>query len=767
MNTIKHFIIAIVPLLMYFGAKAQTGIIKGHIYDLQTYQPLAGVLIQPDDETGKTVSDERGYFEINTTRPEGSLRLSVPGYKARVVHYVNDRELNIQMEPDAHLLNEVRVAAYSGNKTNKETAGAIALLNGADIQQGNSISMQAALNSIPGVRMDQSTLSDSRISIRGNGVRSPWGIRNIKIYINDIPLTEADGTTRIEGLDVNDLGQAEIIKGPASSIYGGGTGGVIRFRLGRAPYQEQSFEAAALAGSFGLSRLAVTYRNGGNKINSYVSYGRQQYNGYREHSNDKRTFITANFQLFPSDKRLITLLVNRTTQHAQIPGALTQEEVNENPRQASEANLDKHAGRSENWTRIGLGQRYRFNDKLSNRTSVFTYFYDLDHPLPFAYIHNYYQSYGGRTQFDYDAGFSALPTKFTIGGEFSQANSKGTQYANDHGKEGTISGNTDYKDVSFSLFLQSETSIGKTTALTLGISYNGLSYDVKDYLHEDRSGIKRFKPQASPRAALSHNFGKALSLHGSISSGFSPPAGTEIQDVDGSINRQLQAQRAINYEIDAKGNLFRSRVAYDLALFKMDMKGELIAQSVQQGITVYHNSGRTTHTGSELLLSYRIIKEEDHKNITQLRPYLAVTYAHFRFEDYQILDAGNNIIANYDGNKLTGIAPWVISGGIHIEAQAGFYGNASCFYSGPLPLNDLNTVYNPAYSVFNAKIGYRKNLNKHFALNLYSGMDNISNTRYSSFTSLNAVGYGGNEPAYFDPAPERSMYAGIDIKYLF
>src|SRR5690625_7819676 len=100
--------------------------------------------------------------------------------------------------------------------------------------------MQSALNGIPGVRMDQSNLSDSRISIRGQGVRSPWGIRNVKIYLDDIPLTEADGTSRLEGIDLNDLGEAEIIRGQASSIFGAGTGGVLRFQLVRVRDHEQS-----------------------------------------------------------------------------------------------------------------------------------------------------------------------------------------------------------------------------------------------------------------------------------------------------------------------------------------------------------------------------------------------------------------------------------------------------------------------------------------------------------------------------------------------
>src|SRR5690606_26741429 len=296
------------------------------------------------------------------------------------------------------------------NRVNRETPGSIALLNTSDIQRGNGISLQSAFNTVPGVRMDQSTLSDSRISIRGNGVRSPWGSRAVKIYLNDIPITETDGTTRIEALDVNNIGRVEVIKGPASSIYGAGTAGVINFQLQRAPYGERSIEVSGLSGSHGLNRTAAAYRSGGDKVNSYVAYGWQEYNGYRLHSNDMRRHITRNFQFFPTDRQIVTVRISRTTQHPQIPGALTKTQVAENPLQANATNVDKAAGRYQNWTRVGIGQQYRFGDKFTNCTSIFSYFYDLNHPLAYAYIRNYYQSYGGRTRFTYDPGFRSFAT---------------------------------------------------------------------------------------------------------------------------------------------------------------------------------------------------------------------------------------------------------------------------------------------------------------------------------------------------------------------
>jgi len=748
------------------GVQAQDKAVTGSIYDSQTKQALAGVSIKNSKDQLLAESDQYGHFSFQHSGADQIIRFVLVGFKTQELNYTaKEGTLNIQLDADESNLNEVRVTGFAGNRSKKETAGAIALITSKDINRGSGMSFQQALNSVPGVRMDQSTLSEARISIRGNGVRSSFGLRNIKVYLNDIPVTEADGTTRIEALDVNSIGRAEVIKGPASSIYGAGTGGVINFQLQRSPYGEQSFEASALAGSYGLHKLAATFRSGGDQINSYVSYGWQEYDGYRQHSNDMRRFLSGNFQLFPSNKRIITLLLNRTTQYSQIPGSLTASQVAADPEQANASNLDKQAGRYQTWTRVGLGQLYKFNDRFSNSTSVFTYSYDLNHPLPYAYLRNFYQSYGGRTSFTYDAGFDVLPTRFIVGTEFNQGLTKGTQYVNNQGKEGALTANIDYRNTQYSLFYQSETKLGSRTLLTLGLSYNSLKYDVSNYLLPAQSGIKDFNPQATPRIALSHNFSEALSLHASVSSGFSPPSSSEVKNVDGSINPNLQAEKALNYEINAKGNLFHSRFSYDLALFKMDMKGELIAQSVQQGITIYNNAGKTSHNGAELALSWQALKPEDKNIIASLRPFVALTYSDFKFRDYQTLNAANQVTASYNGNKLTGVAPWVLSAGLDLETQFGLYVNLNYYYNDKMPLNDRNTDYNPSYGVAGAKLGYKKQLNKSFEMNIYGGVDNILNESYSSILSLNAIGVSGGQPAYFNPSPKRNGYAGLSLKY--
>src|SRR5699024_7384090 len=97
----------------------------------------------------------------------------------------------------------------------------------------------------------------------------------------------------------------------------------------------------------------------------------------------------------------------------------------------------------------------------------------------------------------------------------------------------------------------------------------------------------------------------------------------------------------------------------------------------------------------------------------------------------------------------------------------GIYAHASYLFNDRLPLNDANTVYNPSYQVANAKIGYRSKLGKHFDLDVFAGVNNFTDSHYSSFTALNAASYGGALPAYFNPSPGVNAYGGLHLQYVF
>lgn len=768
MKQIKKIKIALISLgLIGTQVYAQTSPIEGQIIDAENQQILMGVNVITSDTSVTEVSNLEGRFNIRPKTESGTLHFSSLGYQSKTITFdEHTRNLKVELLPEDIALGEVVVQAFNSYKKNKDIPAAVAVLNKSQLDQGNGVSLQSALNSVPGVKMDQSKPGDARLSIRGSGVRAPWAIRNLKMYINDIPVTQTDGTTRLESINLGDLDHIEIIKGPASSVYGGGSiGGVINMNYKRAQSGENSITANGLIGAHGLKRIAGIYQSGAEKVNSYISYGFMEYDGYREHSSDIRRFINGNFQFYPSKKQTLTLLLSRTSEDTQIPGALTKEQWEENPKQADPDNVAQGAGRYQTWTRIGLGQSYNFNEYFSNTSSVFTYFYDLDHPLSYAYLRSLYQSFGGRTNFVYDPKWKQQNTRFMIGGEFNQAKEKGTQYQNNAGVEGEISSNTDNKNTYYTMFFQAETALTNRLMLTLGGSYNGLRYDLTDYMNPSKTGVKNFKGQFAPRAALSYDFGRSLSLHASISDGFAPPTSGEISLPNGSINQNLNAEKALNYEIDAKGSFFKARLNYDFSVYVLKMKNELIEQTVGQNVSVYHNSGKSTHAGAELATSYQLIRKSDKRWVKELKPYVALTYARYRFDDYKILDDDNQLQEDFKDKDLPGIAPWMMYAGVDVKTEPGFYFNANFYFNDKAPLNNANTAYNDAYRLVDAKFGYQSTINRHFEIDIYAGVNNMMNERYSSYTSLNAVAWGGGSPAYFQPSPGRSGYVGLNLKY--
>ena len=109
----------------------------------------------------------------------------------------------------------------------------------------------SGLNTLLGVRMEERSPGSYRLSIRGSLMRSTFGVRNIKIYSDDFPLTDAGGNTYLNVLDASSISSIEVWRGPYGSLYGANTGGVVRIRS----YEKKDtskVNVSVMGGSFGL-----------------------------------------------------------------------------------------------------------------------------------------------------------------------------------------------------------------------------------------------------------------------------------------------------------------------------------------------------------------------------------------------------------------------------------------------------------------------------------------------------------------------------------
>lgn len=308
------------------------------------------------------------------------------------------------------------------------------------------------------------------------------------------------------------------------------------------------------------------------------------------------------------------------------------------------------------------------------------------------------------------------------------------------------------------VFAQTEANLPGNFIFTLGGSLNYMRYDLARISDADTTSNYRnqrpFRPQFSPRVALLKIINPQLSAHASISTGFSPPTDAEIRPSDRSFNTRLQAERGLNYELGLRGSALQQKLSFDLVGFWFQLNETIVSRTNPDGVVIFDNAGATRQRGIEAALAYAFIQDVS-KPITLLKAWSTYAYSHFRFQNYVQNDA------DYSGNKLTGTPPHVWLMGLDLESRFGFYANVTSNYTSKLPLNDANTVYADAYFLLGARGGIRRQLGDKWQTELYGGVDNALNKKYSLGNDLNAFG-----SRYFQAAPNRNYYVGIQLKYL-
>ena len=166
-----------------------------------------------------------------------------------------------QPEDTTKTLGEVIVKAYEQNRKLIEVAAPVSVIGQTQMNRFSSMSILPAVNMTPGVRMEERSPGSYRLNIRGSSLRSPFGVRDVKIYLNEIPLTDPSGNTYLNLLSFYNFNSIEIIKGPASSLYGAGTGGVMLIHT-LADEWRAGLSFNYMTGSFATNSINVNLKTG-------------------------------------------------------------------------------------------------------------------------------------------------------------------------------------------------------------------------------------------------------------------------------------------------------------------------------------------------------------------------------------------------------------------------------------------------------------------------------------------------------------------------
>ena len=672
--------------------------------------------------------------------------------------------LNAQ-EPEqdsSQTLNEVIVKAYEQNRKLMQVPASIAVINKTQLSHFNNTNILPALNTNPGIRMEERSPGSYRLNIRGSSLRSPFGVRNVKTYYDDIPYTDPGGNTYLNQLAFYNIQSVEVIKGPGSSLYGAGTGGVLLLKTIRADWQPGlSFDFSA--GHWGLNNLNTNLRLGTDAVQNTLNYSQLSSDGYRDNSKIDRKVFTWDLNAKLSDKGKITTHFLWGDLFYQTPGALTLSEFTANPRAARPSvgpipgSVESKAAIYQKLFLVGITFNQRFSEHWQNTTSFYGASTRLLNPTTRNYGRTNEPHTGGRSFFQFTKKYNEQ-TKLNIvtGVEFQQGISSVRIYSNKSGKPDTLQTDDEINNRVFLAFAQGTLELPRSWFITAGLSVNSQNLTITRLSVSPVIEQKRnYNNELAPRLAVLKQLSKPMSVYASVSRGFSPPTTAELLPSSGVIATNLNAEYGINYEAGLRAKFNSGRIYLDVNGFRFGLENTIVQRKDASGADYFVNAGSTKQLGVESYLSWQIINNIN-QSFTNCKIWISHTWNDFSYKDFK------QVATDYAGKKLPSVPKNTIAAGFDIDTKRGLYLNVNYYYADPIPLNDANTEYASSYNLLGARMGWKKHLHAKVLMELFIAADNILDEKYSLGNDINA--FGGR---YYNAASTFNFAGGIALHFGF
>lgn len=654
-------------------------------------------------------------------------------------------------------MSEVVVSAFGENCTKQKVPAAITVLGNRQFQRYGNVSLVPAFNTAAGVRMEERSPGSYRLSIRGSLLRSPFGVRNVKIYWDDMPLTDAGGNTYLNLIDPNSIGTAEILKGPAGSVYGAGTGGVVTFRERYRQIEDKSVGGSLQlqAGSFGMWGASAFLQGSHNNLQWNFLQSHLQADGYRRNSTMRRDVTQFNAAWRYNSKATLNILALYGDLGYRTPGGLTLLQMQQDPRQSRPATPAlpsaeaQRAGIYNKTLFTGLSHQWTLSGHLQNTSSVLysnTYFRN---PFITNYEARVENGVGLRTRFNWDKAWAQQQLGLVFGVEWQQGWSQIDSSGNNAGVPDGNTVRTKVQSGQYFIFTQVNYRPTKKWLIQAGLSYNHFSYNLQpSTLQLD------YNNPWLPRLAVQFGFARDMNAYASVAKGYSSPTLAEVKPSAGGFDTNLQAEYGWNYEAGIKGNVLHSRIRFDLTLFQFNLKDAIVRRTNAAGAEFFVNAGSTSQNGIELQAEWFALRPDQHRWIKDLSVWSSISIYDFTFTDYK---SGNN---DFSGNDLTGVPGQTYLGGIDLGTRPGLYVQGTVNHTSRLPLNDANDQFADAYTLLQGRIGWKRTRKNTRTIDLFVGIDNVLNQAYSLGNDINAFGR-----RYYNPSATRNYYGGVRFSF--
>ena len=580
---------------------------------------------------------------------------------------------------------------------------------------------------------------DLRISIRGFGTRSAFGIRGIKLIVDGIPETTPDGQSQLDNLPLGLVSNIEILRGPNSNLYGNSSGGVVSINT-LTNSSEKYYRNSGIFGAYQYQSLQKTRILDWNSSSLIIHYDKRRSNGYRDQSGYKSNILNLKYINDLDEKNKIVWQINYTdSPYAYDAGGLKLSEVENDRRQARKNNIDYDTYEKVKQIKTGVSWNYKMNENSFFDSYFFYQKRDFFTKLPF--------NFGGIISLDRD--YYGLGTKYTkkyyrdnrtktlvLGLDYLNQSDDRKRYKNDFGVQGEITFDQIEQFKSTGLYMLSQTNFDSGLLVRYGIRY-----DINDISTDSSSSIVLDK--LNPSVGLTYKVNSNDNIFFSFGTSFETPTLNELSNNPNGVglNEDLKSSSSLNYEIGWRKSV--SNLTLEAIAYFISSENEILPYELEQfpGKNFYQNVGSTSRYGLEL---------NSQLSFKGGRINISYTLSKNKFEDFLI---DNNNLAD---NLIPGIPSQMLDLDIIFKLSRDRSLIISNRLIGERYADNANETLISSYNLLNIK--YSKEIFS--SSELFLGVNNAFNQEYFDNIRINAFG-----KRYYEPAPKRNFYFGINFSF--
>jgi len=545
-----------------------------------------------------------------------------------------------------------------------ETGLPIAVADSARIRRDRTVGLHEVLRGMPGVQVaSRYGTDDVNIGIRGSAARARQAVRGVAVLLDGIPLTEPDGAARVDLVELAAVRQVEVLRGPASALHAGSSGGVVNL-VSRTGRDSPGLAAHARAGAFGFEKYDARAGGefAGGRGSALAAASRTSTDGYREHADAsiERGHLMID-RLLGGDARW-SLEASGSRLDSRLPGSLTWEELEAEPGAAAPAATAFGFGRADTRWRAGS----RLEAPVGRGSASGHLFYGgrtLDFPIPSQIVDLNLHRIQAGARFRAPP-ISGLPLGAAVGLDYDRVGGTDQRWENAGGAHGALHDDGRFSVPGVGLYTELDWRLSPRTSAMLGFRYDRVTYHFQSATPGAIPRQSARFDQASPRLALVSRPGPATTLSASVGRGFEVPAIGELSPSPGDPLGPIRPKSLWNVELDARHTV-ADRLRLDGAVFVAAVRGEFVPVTID-GTSLPENASRSRNAGLELGLTFLAAPEVD--------VGAGYTLLDLRLQDYEtrVLDAtGDHRTVDYSGKRLPAVPAHRFTGELRVRPRAG------------------------------------------------------------------------------------------------